>query len=46
MALVIYHSINLAWVHDNIRPEQLNIKNAKVPLYSEVVDSLADFKKT
>lgn len=34
------------WIQDNMRPEQVNIKNAKIPTYSEIVDSMNNFKKT
>jgi hypothetical protein len=44
MVLVSYFLI-LAWIHENVRPEHLNIKEAKIPTYSEIVNSMSDFKK-
>lgn len=33
------------WVQSNQRPEQTNIKKDTIPTYSEIVDSLQDFRR-
>ena len=34
------------WVQDGTRPQQVNIKTATVPTYSEIVGTMNDFKKS
>lgn len=41
----MYIASHAAWVHENVRPEHLDLKKANIPTYSEVVDSMSDFKK-
>jgi hypothetical protein len=46
----LYNTTNLEygspWVQTNQRPELANIKAEKVPTYSEIVNSINDFRRT
>lgn len=33
------------WVQNNLRPEKTNLKNDKIPTYSEIVESANDFRR-
>jgi hypothetical protein len=45
----LYQTVNSEygspWIQDGIRAQEVDIKTAKVPTYSEICESMNDFKK-
>lgn len=37
--------IIIAWAQDGIRPEKFDLKKETVPTYTQIVNSINDFKK-